>query len=95
MPIAAAIRVVLLTLLCPFIGFTRQAANAAASDPSRTLFVPCEENKKPKHILSPISQSETETGAPMSKWTCGAISDVCAQPGYGSRARTPHTGWSI
>lgn len=61
MPTAVAVRAIFPILLCPLIGFAWQAiANAPTSDPSRTLFVPCEENDKPKHILSPVSQSENE-----------------------------------
>jgi len=60
MPAAEAIRVIPLVLLSTAFGFGQQAsANSDASDPAeRTLFVNCEENAKPKQVLSPVSLSE-------------------------------------
>lgn len=60
MLVSEVIRVIPLVLLSTAFGFGQQAAaNSDASDPAeRTLFVNCEENAKPKQVLSPVSLSE-------------------------------------
>ena len=53
------IRVIPLVLLSTAFGFAQAPANSVPSDPSeRTLFPDCQENAKPKQVLSPVSLSE-------------------------------------
>lgn len=61
MPIARAIKALAPVLFLSALGFAQPQlqTNSAASAPSqKTLFVDCEQNEKPKHVLSPVSASE-------------------------------------
>ena len=51
-------------------GLARQVAAAASDPPSNTLFVDCDEQEKPKHLLSPVSLSDDK------KWRAYVEVDV-------------------
>ena len=74
---SAGIRAIPLVLLLPALGFTQQApVNSSASAPSQeTLFVNCQENEKPKQVLSSVWFSEDE------KWRAYVEVDVQSELG--------------
>jgi len=74
---SAGIRAIRLVLLLPALGFTQQApVNSSASAPSQeTLFVNCQENEKPKQVLSSVWFSEDE------KWRAYVEVDVQSELG--------------
>jgi len=91
MPTSAAMHAIPLVLLLPVLGFAQQAPATA----SATLFVDCQENEKPKRVLSPVSLSEDGT------WRAYVEVDVQDASGCLHTTRlwvaraTRRTGWSI